>query len=156
LKSRQNKNNNMKNLGKIITLLFIVSSVFVSCKKTMPVLDSSIANSKETVASSKILGPLIIATTNQIVTYRLGSRLFVTFDGLTNSYYGAGLYAHTATSASGPWTAGVLPYSYVNPSAKYSLGVTYPVGSTVYIFYSTNLGIAYPAGSASVVYSVIV
>jgi hypothetical protein len=146
----------MKNLVKITTLLFIVCSLSVSCKKTTPVLDASLTSNNETLVSSKVMGPLIIAKINQVNTYRLGSRLFVTFDGLTNSFYGAGLYAHTATSAAGPWTVGSLPYSYVNPSAMYALGATYPMGSTVYIFYSTSPGIAYPAGSASAIYSVVV
>jgi hypothetical protein len=146
----------MKILRKTIALLLMISTAFISCKKDKPVVAATEISMTETPANNKVLGPIIIPNSSAVVTLKGSSKLNTVFSPLTASFYGAGLYAHTATSSSGPWSVGSLPNSFVSPNAVYNLPLTYLIGSTVYIFYSTSPGIAYPAGSSSNVYSTVV
>ncbi len=144
----------MKILKTALTALILISGTFMACKKNATVIPETTDQSVS--MDARILIPSIFATANGIRTFKGSSKLTTTFQSLTASYYGATLYAHTAASAAGPWSTGTLPVSYINPVAIYALPQTYLIGSTVYIFYSTNPGTTYPSGSASPIYSVVV
>jgi hypothetical protein len=146
----------MKTIKKSIALLLMISTAFISCKKDNPIVEVSEINNSQSVVNAKVLGPIIIPNSSAVVTLKGSSKLNTVFSPLTASFYGAGLYAHTATSSSGPWSSGALPNSFVSPNAVYNLPLTYLIGSTVYMFYSTSPGISYPAGSSSNVYSTVV
>jgi hypothetical protein len=155
----------MKSLFKTIAVIGLFSIATVSCEKaTTSPANASNADSKtvetnlnsKVIDGSKVLTGNIIALSSDIKLKRSGEILYTTFDNLTASTYPGTLYVHFSTSSTGPWSNGVLPYSWVSPDALYSVSPAYSVGTTVYLFYSTNTGTSYPSGSASPIYSSVV
>ena len=147
----------MNPLFKSLSLIALFTISITSCKKaTVTPNQTSLENKKDETVNNKVAGPLIISNSNMLVTNFGSTKLYTVFSSGTASFYQNTLYAHCATSASGPFTNGVLPATYNSGNARYNIAPTYPVGTVVYLFYSTANGTSYPSGSASPIYTATV
>ncbi|MDO8999208.1 MAG: hypothetical protein Q7W45_05540 [Bacteroidota bacterium] len=145
----------MKSLFKSIAVLGLLTITIVSCKKTVLVTPNE-SKSELVEVNGNVRVPSLVSTNNLIRIKAGQESLIGTFDTYTSAYYPGTLYAHYSASAAGPWSNGVLPVSWVTPKATYVVSPAYPLGTTVYLFYSTSMGTTYPSGSATAIYSTVV